>query len=417
MKDNLNLQNKKIELLSPAGNLEKFETAIEYGADAVYIGGKNFSMRAAADNFSRDEMKEAVKRAHSMGKKVFITLNILARDDDFEKIFEELKFINEIKADAVIISDPGIIRHAKRLAPDVAVHISTQANVLNSETAKVFSQLGADRIILARELGLSEIRNMRKALPPQVELEAFVHGAMCISYSGRCLLSNYMTTRDANRGECAQSCRWKYYVSEEKRPGEYFPIEEDERGTFIFNSKDLCLIKHIPELIEAGIDSLKIEGRMKGVFYTALTTRSYRVAIDSYYNNPSKYKFDESLMFDLEKISHRQYSTGFFNESDRGSQIYESSSYIRTHSFVGKILSYDRGTGLAKIMQRNPLFEKQEIEIVQPNKKDFKQKVQGMINEEGKIITSTPHAQMIYYMKMAHPVEVGALMVKEKTEV
>ncbi len=410
-------KNKKVELLSPAGNMEKLETALAFGADAVYIGGRNFSMRAAADNFSKDEMREAVEMAHSADKKVFIALNILPRDDDFEQIFEELKYVNEIKADAVIISDPGLIRHSKRLAPDAAVHISTQANVLNSETAKLFVELGADRIILARELGLLEIKKMRKTLPDKVELEAFVHGAMCISYSGRCLLSNYMTSRDANRGECAQSCRWKYFVSEEKRPGEYYPVEEDGRGTFIFNSKDLCLIKHIPELIEAGIDSLKIEGRMKGVFYNALTTRSYRKAIDAYYENPSDPEFDENLMFDLEKISHRKYSTGFFNEGEQGGQIYESSSYIRTHSFVGKILSYDRGTGLAKVMQRNPLFENEKIEIVQPNKTDFKQKAAGMIDQEGKILLSTPHPQMIYYMTMTNPVEPGALIVKEKREV
>lgn len=409
--------DKRIELLSPAGNMEKFETALAYGADAVYIGGKNFSMRAAAENFKRDEMKKAVDMAHLAGRKVFVTLNILPRDEDMGEILDEFAFINEIKADAVIISDPGLISHAKKIAPSTAVHISTQANVLNSETAKLFAGIGADRIILARELGLKEIRRMRQELPRNVEIEVFVHGAMCISYSGRCLLSNYMTSRDANRGECAQSCRWKYFVSEEKRPGEYFPVVEDDRGTFIFNSKDLCLIEHIPQLIEAGVDSLKIEGRMKGVFYTALTTRSYRRAIDSYFENPEGYDLDRTLLEDLQKISHRKYTTGFFKDGEKSGQIYESSSYIRTHSFVGKVLGYDVGTGLAKIMQRNPLFEKEEIEFVQPHMDDFRQKAVGMVDTEGEKIVSTPHAQMVYYMMTEKPVEAGAIMVKKKSEV
>ncbi len=408
---------KKTELLSPAGNYEKFEMALAYGADAVYFGGKSFSMRSAANNFSRDEMKNAVKLAHSMGKKAFVAVNIIARNKDISGIIKEFEFINEISADALIVSDVGLVALAKKHAPGTKVHISTQANILNVESAKFFAGMGADRLILARELSLREIKEIRAALPKKIEIEVFVHGSMCISYSGRCLLSNYMANRDGNRGECAQPCRWKYSLVEELRPGEYYPVYEDERGSYVFNSKDLCMLNHIPELIEAGIDSFKIEGRMKSVFYTAMTTRSYRRAIDAYYGARGRQEYDPRWFNDLAKTSHREYTTAFFfDEKPEKTQIYETNTYIRTHSFVGKVMDYDEGTGLAKIMQRNPLFIGEEIEVVQPLGSDFTQKVKKMSDEDGAEVLSTPHAQMIYYMKIKEPVQAGALLMKKKAE-
>lgn len=408
---------KFTELLAPAGNYEKFEIALAYGADAVYFGGKNFSMRSAANNFTREEMKKAVELAHTLGKKAFITLNIIARNFDLNDIISEMKYINTIKADAMIISDVGLINLAKKHAKNIKIHVSTQANILNKETALFFASLGVDRLILARELSLKEIKEIRTALPKSVEIEVFVHGSMCISYSGRCLLSNYMANRDGNRGECAQPCRWNYSLMEEQRPDEYYPVYEDDRGTYIFNSKDLCMIEHIPELIEAGIDSFKIEGRMKSVFYTAMTTRSYRKAISAYYRRQEGQVFNKEWLDDLSKTSHRQYTTAFFfDNKPADSQIYETNSYIRTHSFVGKVLSYDTGTGLAKIMQRNPLFDGEEIEVVQPTGDDFTQKVENMSDGEGGQVLSTPHAQMIYYMKMKKIVVPGAIMMKRKSE-
>lgn len=408
------------ELLAPAGNYEKLEIALAYGADAVYLGGKKFSMRSASDNFDREEMKKAVEFAHLSGKKAFITLNIIARNQDLNDIKEELEYINKINADAVIISDIGLIKLAKTHAKNTNIHVSTQANILNIESALFFVELGVKRLILARELSLEEIKEIRKALPKDVEIEVFVHGSMCISYSGRCLLSNYMANRDANRGECAQPCRWNYSLMEEKRPGEYFPIHEDENGSYIFNSKDLCMIEHIPELIEAGINSFKIEGRMKSVFYTAMTTRSYRKAIDSYFNLNSHLGGQvpcKSLYLDVSKTSHRQFTTAFFfNKNPEGTQIFDTNSYIRTHSFVGKVLEYDTGTGLAKIMQRNPLSFGDKIEIVQPNCDDFIQKASGMTDVNGEQVLSTPHAQMIYYMRMEKPVEANTILMKKKTE-
>ena len=409
---------KKIELLSPAGNYEKMEMAFAYGADAVYLGGKNLSMRSKADNFSRDEIAKAVEYAHAIGKKVFVTVNIIARNSDLGEIKDELSFLRGTGADALIISDPGVIGLAAKYAPGMNIHVSTQANILNTETALMFAGMGAKRLILARELSLSEISEIKSSMPENIEIEVFVHGSMCVSYSGRCLLSNYMANRDGNRGECAQPCRWKYHLMEEKRPGEYFPVFEDERGSYFFNSKDLCMIEHIPELFKAGVDSVKIEGRMKSVFYTAMATRSYRQAIDSYHSNPSAFNFNEKWLSDLEKTSHRQFTTGFyFNEGQVSSQVYETNMYIRTHSFVGKVLDYDRGTGVAKVMQRNPLFKGEEIEVLNIGGEDFIQNAEVMYDENGNDVTSTPHAQMIYYMKMNNQVGINSILVKKKTEV
>ena len=409
---------KKIELLAPAGNYEKMEMAFAYGADAVYLGGEAFSMRSNADNFSRDDIAKAIDYAHSIGKKVFVALNIIARNQDLAPIIEELGFLKEAGPDALIVSDPGIMRLAGRYAPGIDIHVSTQANILNIETAKLFAELGAKRLILARELSLSEIMELRKSLTPDIELEVFVHGSMCVSYSGRCLISSYMANRDSNRGDCAQPCRWNYHLMEEKRPGEFFPVYEDERGTYFFNSKDLNMIRHIPELIRAGVDSIKIEGRMKSVFYAAMTARSYRRAIDEFYRNPDDYIFNEKWAEDLEKTSHREYTTGFFfDDKPKETQVYETNSYIRTHSFVGKVLMYDESTGTAMIMQRNPLFKGEEIEIINTDGNDYFQIAEGMIDENGDEVVSTPHAQMIYYMKMKEYSGVNSILVKKKTEV
>ncbi|MBN1624476.1 MAG: U32 family peptidase [Clostridia bacterium] len=409
---------KKIELLSPAGNFEKMEMAFAYGADAVYLGGKTFSMRSNAENFSLVEIKEAVSYAHAIGKKVFVAVNIIARNKDIREVSEELEYLGGTGLDALIISDPGVMRLAQKYAPGVNIHVSTQANILNIETARLFADLGAKRLILARELSLTEITELRASIDPSIEIEVFVHGSMCVSYSGRCLISNYMTNRDANRGDCAQPCRWNYRLVEEKRPGEYFPVYEDERGTYFFNSKDLNLIRYIPELVEAGVDSIKIEGRMKSVFYAAMTTRSYRRALDEYYADSKNYIFDEKWAIDLEKTSHRDFTTGFFFDNHPiETQVYDTNSYIRTHSFVGKILEFNRGTGLAKIMQRNPLFEGEEIEVINTDGKDYKQLVSGMFDENGEEVISTPHAQMIYYMKMNEQTGENSILVKKKMEV
>lgn len=375
-------------------------------------------MRSKADNFSREEIKKAVSYAHSIGKKVFAAVNIIVRNSDIVEISEELEFLGGTGVDALIISDPGIMKIAQKLAPGVDIHISTQANILNIETAKLFVSLGAKRLILARELSLIEVAEIKKAMPKDIEIEVFVHGSMCVSYSGRCLLSNYMANRDGNRGECAQPCRWNYHLMEEKRPGEYFPVYEDDRGSYFFNSKDLCMIRHIPELIKAGVDSIKIEGRMKSAFYAAMTARSYRRALDEYYSNPLNANFDEKWAIDLEKTSHRMFTTGFFFDNrPTESQVYETNMYIRTHSFIGKVLDYDRGTGLAKIMQRNPLFKNEEIEIINTIDEDYSQLAENMIDEKGGEVFSTPHAQMIYYMKMEKPTGINSILVKKKPEV
>jgi putative protease len=412
------IKMKRVELLSPAGNFEKMEAAFAYGADAVYLGGKTFSMRSNAENFSPDEIREAIKYAHKIGKKAFVAVNIIARNSDIREISEELEFLGGTGLDAMIVSDPGVMRLAQKYAPGVNIHVSTQANILNIETARLFVELGAKRLILARELSLAEISEIKEAVAPEVEIEVFVHGSMCVSYSGRCLISNYMTNRDANRGDCAQPCRWNYHLMEEKRPGEYFPVYEDEHGTYFFNSKDLNLIRYIPELIDAGVDSIKIEGRMKSIFYVAMTTRSYRRALDAYYSDSKNYRLDERWALDLEKTSHREFTTGFFfDNKPKEIQVYDTNSYIRTHSFVGKILEYNRGTGLAKIMQRNPLFEGDEIEVINTDGEDYKQIMSGMFDENGGEVVSTPHAQMIYYMKMNKQTGINSILVKKKTEV
>ena len=395
---------KKPELLAPAGNMEKLKMALIYGADAVYLGGKAFGLRAFGGNFDYDELKEAVDFAHKLGRKVYVTVNIFPHNNDMEKLPEYLAYLNEIKVDAMLIADLGIFTLAKKYAPDTDIHISTQANNTNWVTVNTWADMGASRVVLAREMSLGEIRTIREKCP--VELEMFVHGAMCISYSGRCLMSNYMTGRDANRGSCAQACRWKYALVEEKRPGQYFPIEEDDRGTYFFNSKDMCLLPHIGDVIDSGVDSLKIEGRMKSVHYAASIVKAYRAAIDSYCEDPEHFVLKQEWLDELGKVSHRQYTTGFYyNKPTEDDQIYGTTSYEQTSDFVGLVLSYDEATGYAMVEQRNNMKKGQEIEVFQPNLPGYRMILDEMYNDEGELIDVAPHPQQLVKMKMAQPVE------------
>lgn len=396
---------KKVELLAPAGNLEKLKMAILFGADAVYIGGQRFGLRASADNFSLEAMREGLDFAHERNCKVYVTVNIIPHNQDLVGLPEYIKQLDGLGVDAVIVSDPGIFNIVRSTAPDMEVHISTQANNTNYMSAKFWYDLGAKRIVVARELSFDEIREMAAMTPKDLDIEAFIHGAMCISYSGRCLLSNYMTGRDSNKGACSHPCRWKYQLVEEKRPGEYYPVYEDERGTYIFNSKDLCMIEHIPELVESGIFSLKIEGRMKSSFYVATVVSAYRKAIDAYMSDPENYRYDPEWLAELSKASHREYTTGFyFNKTTGEDQIYNTSSYIRDYDFVGMVLEYDRETGIAKIEQRNRMIVGDEIEVVVPGKDYFVQTIEAMKNDEGESIRTAPHAQMIVYMPVKQEV-------------
>lgn len=396
---------KKAELLAPAGDLQKLKIAVLYGADAVYLGGEAFGLRKRSKNFSIDEIEEGVKFAHDRGVKVYVTLNIVPHNDDFEGLEEYVKELEDIGVDAVLVADPGMYMRIKNASPDMEIHISTQASVTNYDTVMFWYNLGARRIVLARELSLKEIEEITSKLPDDMEIECFAHGAMCMSYSGRCLLSNYMVGRDANRGDCAQPCRYKYNLVEETRPGEFYPVYEDEEGTFIMNSKDLCMIAHLPDMIEAGIDSLKIEGRMKGIYYVATVLRSYRMALDEYYKDPENYKFDEKYLDEIKKASHRDFTTGFFYEQPReDAQVYTSNSYIRGYDFSGIVLDYDEDTGYATIEQRNRMFVGDEIEVFGPRTEHFTQVIKEMYNEEGEAIDVAPHAQMIIKIKMDKPV-------------
>lgn len=396
---------EKVELLAPAGNLEKLKMAIVYGADAVYLGGEEFGLRANADNFTREDLIEGVDFVHSRGKKVYVTMNIIPHNDDFLGMANYIRYLTEIGVDAIILSDPGVYTIVKEISPDMEIHLSTQANNTNYMSAKFWYDHGVKRIVLARELSIKEISEIRKNIPSDLELEIFIHGAMCISYSGRCLLSNYMTGRDSNRGLCAHPCRWKYHLVEEKRPGEYYPVYENERGTFIFNSKDLCLIEYLPQIINSGVSSLKIEGRMKSAYYVATVVKAYRQALDAYYALGENYKFDPKWLEEVSKASHREFTTGFYFEKPSSeTQIYHTSSYIRDYDFIGLVLEYDSNTGIAKIEQRNKMNLGEEIEVVNPKGDFFVQTIDSMKNEEGEPIDTAPHPQMIVYMPMKQEV-------------
>lgn len=406
---------KKPELLAPGGSLEKLKTAIDYGADAVYIGGDAFSLRVAAENFSVEEMKEGLKYAHDRGKKVYLTANIIPHNCDIEQFESFIKEIRPLGFDAVLIADLGMFDLMRTLAPEIPIHVSTQANNTNYMTANMWHKLGAERVVLGREMSFKEIAEFRAHIPEDLELEAFIHGAMCISYSGRCLLSNYMTGRDSNMGACAHPCRWNYSLVEEKRPGEYFDVEENERGTFIFNSKDLCTIEHIPELVKSGITSLKIEGRVKTAFYVATVVGAYRREIDRYFEDPENYTFNKAELEELCKVSHRPYTTGFyFGKPGADAQVYETSSYIRDYELIGIVKSYDEKTGRMTITQRNRFFEGDEIEILQPMKPVLSMRAEAMTDEEGQPITVAPHPEQVVTMNVPEPVVEGAMLRKKK---
>ena len=410
---------KKMELLAPAGDLEKLKTAVDYGADAVYFGGSVFSLRTQAGNFTHEEMREGSEYAHRYGVRVYLTINIFAHNEDIAALPEFLDSISDIEIDAFLVSDPGVIAVLKQKRPGAELHLSTQANTTNYMTALFWRNNGVKRIVAAREMSLTELEEFRERIPEDMEIEVFVHGAMCMSYSGRCLMSNFMTGRDSNRGACAHPCRWKYTLMEEKRPGEYFPVFEDEGGTFIFNSKDLCMIEHIPEIAETGIASAKIEGRMKSVYYLATVLRVYREAIDEYYRDPQHYRFRKEWMTELEKASHRRFTTGFFfGKPDAETQNYDSGSYIRDYDFIGKVKDYDEKTQIATIEQRNNFKSEDRIEIFGPgNTRFFSQIVGEMRNEEGEKIDVAPHAQMTVYIRTDHKVAPGFLLRRRRDDI
>lgn len=394
------MERKRPELLIPASSLEVLKTAVIFGADAVYIGGEAFGLRAKAKNFSKDDMREGIAFAHEHGAKVHVTVNILAHNDDLPGVEEYLKELKELKPDALIIADPAIFEMAKEICPDIDRHISTQANNTNYGTYLFWWKQGAKRVVSARELSLKEIREIRDRIPEEMEIESFIHGAMCISYSGRCLLSNYFTGRDANQGACTHPCRWKYAVVEEKRPGEYLPVYENERGTYIFNSKDLCMIEHIPEMIDAGIDSFKIEGRMKTALYVATVARTYRKAIDDYLENPDKYEANMPWYLDqISNCTYRQFTTGFyFGKPDEEAQIYDNNTYIREYTYLG-IIGGERD-GLYRIEQRNKFSVGETIEIMKPNGENIQVTVQKILDEEGQEMESAPHSKQVLYVDL-----------------
>lgn len=405
----------KVELLAPAGNLEKLKMAIIYGADAVYLGGKEYGLRASAGNFTMEEIKEGVEFAHNQQAKVYVTVNILAHNRDLANLPGYLQQLESFGVDGIIFSDPGVWRISQEINSSLSLHLSTQANTTNWASAQFWESQGVERIVLARELSLEEIKEIREKV--QVELEIFVHGAMCISYSGRCLLSNYMAGRDANQGECAQPCRWNYALVEEKRPGKYYPIFEDERGSYIFNSQDLCLIRHLPELIQAGVHSFKIEGRMKSIHYVATVVNAYRKAIDAYYADPEKYVFDEAWYEEILKVSHRDYTTGFiFGKPQSEAHNYETSAYLRSYDFVGLVLGYDPFTALVTVEQRNNFKVGDKLEIIGPQTGLFTQTLKAMSDDEGQSIEIAPHAQQLVRFKAEKPVRPWDMIRRAKNE-
>ena len=402
---------KRPELLAPAGTMEKLQMALAYGADAAYLGGAQFGLRAFGGNFTDEEIRAAVRLAHRAGKKIYVTVNVFPHNDDLVSLPDYLRTLSEAEVDAVLVADLGVFMLAREVVPTLSVHISTQANNVNWRTVHAWQELGAERVVLARELSREEIREIRRHT--DVELELFVHGAMCISYSGRCLLSSYFTGRDANRGECAQSCRWKYALVEMSRPGEYYPVEEDERGTYIMNSKDLCLLPYLDEVVDCRIDSLKIEGRMKSVHYVASVVKAYRMALDACLSGKT-YEVRAEWRAELEKVSHRAYTTGFFfGKTTTEDQIYGASSYEQTSDFVGLVRSYDTEKRLAMVEQRNNMKLGQEIEIFQPVGAPFRQELAEMWDADGREITAAPHPQQIVRIRMEQPVEVSSILRRD----
>ena len=404
---------KKPELLVPASSLEVLKTAVRYGADAVYIGGEVFGLRAKAKNFSLEEMKEGVEFAHRYNVKVYVTANILAHNSDIEPVKAYFNDLKKVKPDALIIADPAIFTIAKEMLPDMELHISTQANNTNYGTYNFWHSLGAKRVVSARELSISEIKDIRNHIPDDLEIETFVHGAMCISYSGRCLLSSFMAGRDANKGACTHPCRWKYAVVEESRPGQYMPVEENERGTYIFNSKDLCMIDHIPELVDAGIDSFKIEGRMKTALYVATVARTYRKAIDDYKKDPALYEQNmEWYKEEIGKCTYREFTTGFyFGKPGADAQIYDSNTYVKNYTYLGTV---EESEGCRfRIEQKNKFSVGETIEIMKPDGRNVQALVKSICDEEGNAQESAPHPKQILWVELDAPADVHDILRKK----
>lgn len=403
----------KPELLAPAGNLEKLKIAFKYGADAVYCGGYHFGLRAGADNFSKEDLKEGTIYAHENNGKIYVTVNIIPHNEDLIGLTDYLHQLEEIDVDGIIVSDPGVLYLIKEEEIKIPLHLSTQANTVNWASAKFWKGMGFDRVILARELSKEEIKEIRQK--SNIGLEFFIHGSMCISYSGRCLLSNYLAGRDANRGKCAHSCRWKYHLVEEKRPGEYHPIFEDENGAYILNSKDLCLIEYIPQIMSLNVDSLKIEGRMKSVHYVATVTKTYREAINKFYNNPEEFSYREEWLKELEKVSHREYTTGFFNSPpDESDHNYESSSYKREYDFMGIIKDYYPKKNLALVEVRNKFYQGDKVEIFGPERTAFSVEVDFIINEDGEKVKTAPHPQQLIKIPVNKKVKADYIVRRKK---
>ena len=398
--------------------MEKLKFALAYGADAVYLGGRAYGLRAFGGNFSREELREAVEYAHDMQprRRVYVTVNIFPHEADLSGLPDYIRFLDSIGVDALLVADIGVFSLVRELAPDMELHVSTQANVTNSAAVKAWQRLGARRTVLARELSAAEISQLRAAVP-DMELEIFVHGAMCISYSGRCLLSAYMTGRDSNRGACAQSCRWQYALEEAKRPGEYYPVAEDERGTYILNSKDMCLLPYLPQIRELGVDSLKIEGRMKSAHYVASVVHAYREAIDACWDDPAGYQVRPEWLTELDKVSHRSYTAGFFRARPEDMQIYGSSSYEQTSDFIGIVRSFDASTGYALVEQRNNMKIGQEIEVFPPSGRGWYQELSDMRDAEtGEALDVAPHAQQQLHIRLAHPVPPLTIIRRDRPE-
>lgn len=407
---------RNIELLSPAGDFERLRLALKFGADAVYLGGEQFGMRTNPSNFNADQLKEAVNLVHSLGKKVYLTCNTLPRNNEIEYLPDFLKYAADIGIDAFIIADVGVMMLAKKYAPDVEIHMSTQVGIVNYQTANSFYELGAKRIVTARELSLDDIKTIRDKTPSDLEIEVFVHGAMCMSFSGRCILSDYMVGRDANRGDCAQPCRWKYHLVEETRPGQYFPVNQDEKGTYIFNSRDLCMIEHIPELVDAGIDSFKIEGRAKSEYYTAIVTYAYRNAIDEYLKNPvSDFKVSQWILDEMEKMSHREYTTGFNFGPMKNGQVLDTGGYIRNWDVCALFNCYNNGRLV--VDQRNRFYQGDILEVVEPNKKPYQITVEDLYNETAdEKVDVANKATNTYSFKCDIQVSSDAIFRRQRTE-
>ncbi len=404
---------KKPEILSPAGDMECLEAALSFGADAVFLAGKLFGMRSAPKNFDNTQLKLACDKAHALDKKIYVTCNVLPRNRELEYLPDFLSYAQECGVDALIIADLGILEAAKRYAPKVARHISTQAGVTNYATANALYNMGASRVVLAREIPLDEIAEMRAKIPSELEIECFVHGAMCVSFSGRCLISSYMTGRDANHGDCAQPCRWKYHLFEENREGQYFPVEETSDGTYLYNSRDLCMIEHIPELVRAGISSFKIEGRAKSAYYTAVTTNAYRHAVDDYFENLSDdYRLKPWIKEELEKISHREYNTGFYFNGEPG-QVTGNGGYIRHYDAVAVCeKSVDETTSL--ISQRNKFLVGDTLDVLPPSGVPFNIKCISLQNEDGEFVDSAPHPTQKLKMKSDRAIPTGSVIRKKR---